>query len=268
MQDVVIKFNSVTEFDRFINNRENSEAWAGLGSSQDTDRVKWYGTKTFEDAENILIHGDEKNYKKLLQIAGTNEIKPQFKTQKQLYSCVVGSLPNVPAYVAGAPNSMIAQRTIKAKQKVVNICFFNCWADGDKTDDIIKVSFEMLQKVMQLESTGTRVNLYTAALTDMHKRDNNFGYVIKIKDSAQKLDVLKTVYPMVNPAMLRRQGFRFFEVAPGVPYCSTYGTIIHDETRLKKALAGAGVRDVVFIHGRYLLGCADVAKRIDDKFKQ
>jgi hypothetical protein len=255
MENVILKFDSVTSFDNYINNRPTQKNWVGqreesLESGEEAKRFR--GTESFEEAEALLIHGDKENYDKLLKRAIT-KIAPRYRAQKQLYSSVVGCAPNVAAFVAGAPNAMIAQKTINVKRKVVNIVFNATWHGGQKVDDIIDASLEVLRKVVSLEASGTRVNLYTATLSDMRRNGHAFGYIVKIKDARQAMDILKMTYPMVNASMLRRQGFRFWETTEGVPYDWGYGQIASDGKVINEALKNVGLREFVYVDGQKVI---------------
>ena len=213
MANVIKVFGSVKEFDGYLQGRKNTESWGERSDSQEEESGRgriWYATRNFEEATDLLVHGDRKNYEKIMRETAMR-VQPQYRAQRQQYSAVVGCAPNVAAFVAGAPNAMIAQRMVQVKRKVVNIVYTATFTYDVDVDDIIRTSVAVLQKVVALEAAGTRVNLYLSHIMhDWGKRDH-YGFAVKIKDARQPLDVLKTVYPMVNPSMLRRHAFRFWE---------------------------------------------------------
>jgi len=270
MANVIKVFGSVSEFDTYLQGRKNTKAWEHSNESQEEESGRgkvWYGTRNWEEAENLLTHGDRKNYEKIMKET-TMRVQPQYRAQRQQYSAVVGCAPNVAAFVAGAPNAMIAQRLVQVKRKVVNIVYTATFTCGVSVDDIIRTSVAVLQKVVALEAAGTRVNLYMSHI--MHDGDGakeHYGFAVKIKDARQPMDVLKTVYPMVNASMLRRHAFRFWETTEGVKYCSGYGRPLASVEDYRKDFREAGIRDVVILSGREILASKNMAEAIEEAFK-
>jgi hypothetical protein len=87
-----------------------------------------------------MIRGDSDLQKKIEEAGvAQTRIKVQKQVQRrQTYSSVVGALPNVPAYISGAPNSMVAQRLVKTKKKVLTIGYSMTAHGGVDKNDIIK----------------------------------------------------------------------------------------------------------------------------------
>ena len=249
MENIIKNFNSLADFRKYLSQGQTQKAFESTcthgGALEDRPGGDWYGTENFEAAENLLSDGDKQLFKKLLE-NGFNEainIKGGASRPK-ITTSVAGFAAHVPNYLAGIPNSMLFQQRIKKPANVITIVYNldSCGAFEDY--EIITASINLLRAVVDLEKKGIRVNLY---LSKMNANDRSgsqiVGITVKLKDSGQHLDPLKTAYPLCSPSMIRRHFFRFLEVTPKVSakFVSSYGysekgaTI---ETECKKVIPG------------------------------
>ena len=222
MENIYKRFESIREFNAYLENGKvqpafNSYSWEKEGSS-------WTGTQNFDEAQNKMLFGD----KDLLDAVEKEGVKKtranihKFIQRRQTYSSVVGFAPNVPAYLAGAPNSMIAQRYVKTRAKVVNILFNGGFDCSVTTEESIRVCAKVLSAIMMLEASGTRVNLYTSIISTVNRgsrrknEEQTTAAVVKVKDSKNALDVLRVIYPTVNPSWVRRHFFKYVGVTKGI----------------------------------------------------
>lgn len=217
-----------------------------------------------------MLSGDSELQKKI-EDAGVAQTRIKVQKQvarRQTYSSVVGAVPNVPAYISGAPNSMVSQKYVKVRQKVLNIGY-GLTANGstDKAD-IIEASAKVISALMQIEATGVRLSLFT--LFNATKNGHNIGYSLKVKDASRKFDTLRMAYPMAHSSFLRRQCFRFEEVTEGVPDCfaSGYGAVPSGEAQAEFFKSNGLKLDacLTFEQVRYLT-VADIVKKIQDGAK-
>ena len=244
------KYNTVGEFAKHLENAYFQKAFekhVQHGGSQGS-RFSFYGTKDYKEADRLLLFGDKKLQKKIEE-AGVYTTRMRLKYQankKQVYSSVVGFAPNVPAYIAGAPNSMINQRQIKARQRVVTIMYNASVSCCVSADDIINATAQMISAIMLVEAAGIRVNVYVGEICESTGDRQRFGWLLRIKDSGQKIDTLKMSYPLAHPSMLRRHGFKLLETTPGVSsdFEANYGMPINSEKVSFEFLKTAGVNNI------------------------
>ena len=219
-KEIFKRYESLKAFNDYLNNGKTQPAFSERSR---TSGEQFTGTNSYEDAERKMMQGDSELQKKIEEagVAQTS-IKVQKRVQRrQAYSSVVGAIPNVPAYISGAPNSMIAQRMVKTKKKVLNIGYsMTTRGDVDK-NDIIKASAKIVSAILNIEAGGVRVNLYT--LFCAKNQSHTIGLSLKVKDSSRKIDTLRMSYPMAHPSFLRRQCFRWEEVTENVPDCYACG---------------------------------------------
>lgn len=223
-KEIFKRYESLKAFNDYLNagtTQPDFNEWSAMNSEYFT------GTASYEDAEQKMMRGDSDLQKKIEEAGvAQTRIKVQKHVQRrQTYSSVVGAIPNVPAYISGAPNSMIAQRMIKTKKKVLNIGYSMTAHGGVGKDNIIKASAKIVSAILNIESAGVRVNLFT--LFCAKKKSHTIGLSLKVKDASKKIDTLRMSYPMAHSSFLRRQCFRWEEVTENVPTCyaSGYGVV-------------------------------------------
>ena len=223
-KEIFKRYESLKTFNDYLNNGNTQPAFS---EHSRTNGERFTGTTSYEEAEQKMMRGDSDLQKKI-EDAGVSKARINVQKQvqrRQAYSSVVGAIPNVPAYISGAPNSMIAQRMIKTKKKVLNIGYsMTVLADVDK-NDIIKASAKVVSAILNIEAGGVRVNLYT--LFCAKKQSHTIGLSLKVKDASRKIDTLRMSYPMAHSSFLRRQCFRWEEVTENVPNCyaGSYGYV-------------------------------------------
>lgn len=231
-------FNSITEFDKYLCENETQPNFKGLEISQKEGNEDFRKTRTYEEAKNLLLHGDKELAKKI-EDAGVAKTRLKLKTQqtrRQLFSAVVGVAPNVPNALAGVPTSMISVKEIRCKTKVLNI-FYNIAADCTiSADTIIKLSAKFVAACMLIEAQGIRLNINVGCVSK--KKKQNVACSVLIKSAAQPFDVLKMVYPLAHPSMLRRHFLRFIEVTENVSkdFVNTYGAPVKSKETIKEII--------------------------------
>lgn len=249
MKDYIFtKYNSIGEFSRTLKSAEIQPAFKSDVCSNGRD-FHFYGTSSYDEADNLLLFGDKELQAKI-EAAGVNQMRMKLKYEglkRQLYTSVVGFAPNVPAFIAGAPNSMINQRKIKTRQPVITVMYNSSVSWDVSANEIIKATAQMIAAIMLIEASGIRVNLYVGGLTSCRGTEQKFGWLLRIKDSGQNLDTLKMAYPLAHPSMLRRHGFRSVETAQGVDgkYAANgYGRPIKEEKESQRFLKDCNVHNI------------------------
>ena len=182
-------------------------------------------TKSYEEASGLMIHGDSTNLDKLVAVDGVDlsQLRGEKKVNRQQKS-VCGGFPLVPVYLTGVPKNMLASKKITTKTKVINI-IYNISVPGSlEASSIVKAGANMVSIIRYLEKNGIRVNLYTIWATWNKETCHRCAFFVKIKDAGAPLNLLNIAYPLINPSMLRRHGFRWLETIPTkIPKSYTYG---------------------------------------------
>lgn len=245
MKKTYIKFDGLWEFDKYLNEHRPTanyeKDYLQYSRKEYTINNCWAGTKTWPEAVALFNNGDAKIAKEIK--GGVIEtLKNNKRFVSRIETCVVGAAPHVPNFIAGRPNAMIRLQPQPKKMSVVT-CIYNISVNAGITPELMRqAAIKMLSAVKMLEDSGTRVNLYLADISV--RGEEEIGWAMRIKTASQHLDILKTAYPLCNPAMLRRHSFRFTEVTPQNFGAGEYGRASEDTTELCKQ---CGIRDAISI---------------------
>lgn len=232
---VRVTFDSITDYVSYLRRTKETEKYRGKNrqSHRTDERGRIFtGTESYEEAEDLFLNGWDEGTKQLAK--KMNEVKNKIVEYKNkpCYS-VAGYQACVPRYLQGIPDSMIYTKKIKQKQKVIDIVKdigYNC---ATKKEEIMEESVKVLRLVERLEKQGYRVNLYVAIVFDGQYRSeySRITTSIKVKSSAQRLNLKQVAFPLVHPSMLRRIFFSFIEKCPYTyDYTQTYGRCTSDYT--------------------------------------
>ena len=237
-------YDSIKQFLTTINSRTKNNVMRCEDSSQ-TGSSSFTGTKSYAEATELL----EKGWSDVLP-----KIRKQFETsvksnangaidRRRTYNHVVGYVPNVPNAILGLPQSMINQHIEPQKVKVVSIVYApdaNC---GTEAETFIKAGVVVLNIVNQLELNGLRVRLMITPM-DSFVNGTFLSCTINIKDFREQLDLKKIAFPIANPSMLRRFGFKWLETYPELTesgFACGYGRTISGEKNHKDDLVKSGI---------------------------
>ena len=207
------KFNSVTEFERYLTNTETQKEWADFGYlSSQLGSESFTHTASYEEANKLLLFGDKELAEKI-NAGGyvANKLKIEKERKKRVFrSALVGHAPNVANYVAGVPNSMIRTENVPQKNRTIDILYSMNANSRIPTEEIINAGVNLLSAILMLRNDNVTVNLYMLD-TSCVKKVDFVGAAIKIKDASQEIDVLNCAYTMCHPSFLRRHMFRWLE---------------------------------------------------------
>lgn len=256
MKYIIKKFDNIHQYQTYLDNGTLNDGVTRESSK--TGSYHFTHTDDYDHANHLMKTGDREIAEQIEEtgIYTTNKRVFATRPRAKMVQSVGGFMPNVPAYLAGAKKQMWQMKKKPVKQRVITV-FYNCSTCGSTSaDEIVKTSAQLLSAIMQIEGTGTKVNLYYANLA---KSDGQcVGPVIKIKDSGQYMDVLKMCYPLVHPSMMRRHFFRFEEVTDGVSRRlpnGGYGHPVCQREYVTEAARVAGVRDARCISYSEIEGC-------------
>src|SRR5574344_1118152 len=210
-------FNSLSEFNNALNDRPINPVFENHQSSQNDSESsrEFTTTKNYKEASELMLHGDSTNLDKLVAVNGVDlsQLRGSKKVNSQQKS-VCGGFPLVPAYLTGVPKNMLASKKIVMKTKVINI-IYNISVPGSlKASSIVNAGAKMVSIIRYLEKNGIRVNLYTIWATWDLNSGHRCAFFVKIKDAGAPLNLLNIAYPIINPSMLRRHGFKWLETIP------------------------------------------------------
>ena len=233
-KDKMVIFDSIIEVVQFNRNTERTEYYQKYHASDSMSSNTYRFTKTnsYEEAEDLLLHGWDSMAEKLTNKLGKVTCKNNGYKNKTVYG-VQGYQACVPRYLQGVPDNMVSNKRIVTKQKVINIVKDFGYSGSTFTDVIEKESIKVLKAVNELELKGYRVNLSIVFVSE-YKYRKYIGIVVKIKDAGQKMNVKQLAFPLVHPSMFRRIMFGLIErleetkgFGKGYGTCTTYEETKH-----------------------------------------
>lgn len=225
-------FNSISELERYVSTR-NTKA----GRDQDSQEVSsddWWGTKTFEEATDKLIHGDDELYSSLkteIDKLNISKILGNISNKQKYVNRTYGCVPNVPAYLQGSPLNMINPEKTALNNKVINI-FINIRVSGGTSGSkVTKIGSKYLAVIDILEKAGYRCNVYSGVA---NSSSTNCLLMVRVKTDKEPLNLKKICFTIASPAMQRRIKFRWMEVndcRQDYTRCGYGGTCFDDEIK-------------------------------------
>jgi len=208
------KYSSIADFEDFINNTPFNRVFRWEHHLSVTGTSHYAGTSNYEEAVDLLKHGSDDLSKRLEKAFKVKAIDVGTKTVTKSFYDVAGFQASVPRYLQGIPTSMINQKKIIQKAKVITLNKDMGYNSSWTPEEIINESVKALAIVKKLESTGIRVNLNLCLATGVDGQ--KIGCKIRLKNSSERLNISKMAFMMTHPSMLRRILLRWIEVNPDV----------------------------------------------------
>ena len=202
-KDSFTVYNSIDQMVRHL------DTIKGGGDSNGTFSPDWYGSASYDEAKERILKGDDDLSKKLKGTERLDIQMPLTGVKKRMVTRVAGFAPHVPNFICGVPNNMLWVEEQKVAKKVITVvygCNTRCEAS---VSEIAKVSARVVSAIMSLERKGYRVQLYASNVAENGKM---CGFVVKLKDAGQHIDVLKLAFPLLSASWNRRFGFRYREM--------------------------------------------------------
>jgi hypothetical protein len=196
--------------------------------STESGNKAWYGTDSYDEADELFSGGDMDSFKKLIggkvDYGGTGT-----DARRKMFSDVVGFAPNIGAVFAGDPRNMFNIRKSPVVSPVIDVVYCIGSSCGYSADEQSEVNNMMLNALQRIEDAGTRINLYI--FRGAHINSDYTAFTIKVKDATENLSVYKLAYPLVNPSFQRRHGFRYIEVTDTQVIFNNWYTVEGDMAR-------------------------------------
>ena len=210
-------FKSIHEMMDALDKRPNNEIMRGCNSSARKGDRDWYGTDSYEEASMLMRTG----YKDILPKIKEGLSKSAKAVSKHFSptdlrrpkNLPIGFIPNVPNSILNLPNSMIDIKLTPQKRKTLSIIYVMAGSCGCNAAMWIKAGIALLTAIKIVEKRGISVKIDVAFYCGTEHEEIAMGSVT-VKHYGQPLDIQKLCFPMANPSMFRRIGFKFLETTP------------------------------------------------------
>lgn len=173
-----------------INHAKDNDDWAGLPMQQAADVLRDGSIEHLARAEEIISKLDIDDVMSL--------------SKPVLQSSVVGYIPNVPAYIAGRPDSMYNRGWIEEPNAVAPLSVYveTSVSAGVSQKKIINRGIAVLAFVLAMESVRP-VDLYTINPMSQSRSGSN-SYIPIVRVASRPMDLGRAVFMLTNVAYSRR----------------------------------------------------------------
>lgn len=221
---MIYTHNNISEFMNWIDaHPHNTEAFGDKKESEATDDPKWYGTDTYEEAEELLLYG----WKPAIQKLKSSFNIPRATTSRNVPSySVVGHTASVPRYLQGIPTNMVTSRPQTQLNKVITLNKDVTFPGSARPEQMMEYGLRTLTLLNDLEAKGYRVRLNIICGSSNGKfeeSDVNIIHKITVKHPDQRLNLNRISFPVAHPSFFRRIFFKALERSPEATSTFRYG---------------------------------------------
>ncbi len=178
-------------------------------------------------AIDYCIGGYEKDFSLFVKMKkDIDRVNVRVFHPRKVFPSVVGSRPNVPAFVAGAPKSMYRMERVQQK-KFITIYMNLAYTSGTTEAQIRNRGILTLNLIKILEHNNYGVNF--KVFEACHVENEIFAASIGLKKTGELLNVKKCYYPLCGREFLRRVLSRVKESMPFKErWNMSYGLLLSD----------------------------------------
>ena len=196
--------------------REEYETWTDVlnrleeprkpnsGNSARTADKEWCYGMTYDDAVNAIAGGWAEGAAKVYELSQGLDIRPPAGTRIAFENAVAGVLPDVPAFLAGDPESMWRPTNEESLNTPTHctIAIPTCYSAAVDAETAFNRGVAIAAIIDALENVGVRVQVYTYGAGHMGGVTVIQRFIVK--EHAQILDVDDLLFTVAHPSMLRR----------------------------------------------------------------
>lgn len=191
-----------------------------------------FAGEPLEEAIKYLVGGYLKDFEMFVKLKKEiDKVTVKFVRGRKVRTSVVGSRPNVPAFIAGAPKTMYRMDRVKEK-KFIDIYVNLAYTNSTTEDQIRNRGILILNLVKLLENNDYGVNLkvFEACMVE----GEAFCATVGLKQPDELLNEKKCYFPMCGKEFLRRIMARVKESIPFKEnWHMSYGQVLSEkQTRI------------------------------------
>lgn len=209
-------FDTFEYFDCAINAPETGDLDERASRCADKYHTNWTGTKSFEDAANLALHGWSEGLAQIEKITAQIDhvIGSKIERPSAVYD-IVGSCVDVGRFITGEPDCMMSFQPdeVTAHGKIVRVVL-NFAASCSVSPEVLMGRGAAICALLQgLQSAGMSVELELAMAVDDYS-DEKYIQSITAKRSTDVLELDRVAFICAHPSMLRRMSFAVSEKEP------------------------------------------------------
>lgn len=263
-----VEFKSISEFHEFITTTDTNSVFidnerADLLDSMDTGYCaeSFTGSKSFEEAEQLLVNGWESKAQELnKKLKAVEKSMAPVMKQKQVIG-VAGYQPVVPLFLMGVPAAMVSKKMVPTKSKIITVVKSVSYTGMTPAYKWTEEGVKALAIVRSLEANGYRCNIDIIRAGWSMEGSQGISCRVRVKKANERLNVSKMAFALCHPSMQRRLFFRFTETYDRVTsgFKPGYGVTMNP-SEIKSTLIN---KDEVFIP-QFLNGDPSKVKKLED----
>ena len=192
------------------------------------------GDKSWNDFESCVDMWDSltngtSNTKLINEVSKntTRMDRVDYTKRTQFFNNVQGFAPVVPLAIMGVPTNMMDTRTVKMKNKVLNLVWDCALPSYAKPAEVRAVATEVLKQVVGLELSGYRVRLTAVSTFCNDGRSYALGLVIKREN--EPMNLKRILFPTTSSAFCRGVAFGWYTRLPGAEEFWGFGRTAYHE---------------------------------------
>lgn len=224
-------FSSLNQLHLFLSARPTLNTFTFYTQKSETFSESFAG-EPLEVAIDYCLGGYEKDFSMFIKLKkDIDRVNLRHVPSRRARPSVVGSRPNVPAFVAGAPLSMYRMDRVKEK-KLITVYINLAYTHNTTEAQIRNRGILALNLIKLLENNDYIVNLKVFEICAVH--NEIFAASIGLKKPGELLDVKKCYYPLCGKEFLRRVLSRLKESMPfHEKWHMTYGQLVTEQLARK-----------------------------------
>ena len=239
-------FDSVEEMVNYAESTPQAGKWAGTDASSQAGSHEWALGATLEDAYRLSrvgwAEGREKFKGHMIDAKSTGAAKVIARAAA-FENDVVGSFPDIGAYLSGAPDCMVnvVDNGQTLTEPVVEVNVAMGYLAGANAREISNYGSAIALLIDQLEEDGHSVEVNMAKKA----RAGSDTFVTKVtaKAAGQPLDIDRLAFVIAHPAVARRILFKVMETVEEAYNSFSFtmgGTVTDDDVHFPSVLAADG----------------------------
>lgn len=222
---ILEEFRDFNEFQRVLDTRPIvwTDDYDNEPSRDVVDR-SFKGCNNYDEAREMLTHGYNESVDRMVKKVNTLQ-KTGNAVRNQNYPDVVGYQPIVPLALMGVPTSMMNQKKVQVKSKVITVNYDCGVTAKHKPKEVLDFGCEFINWCLNLENRGFRVKINYIKTFNPTGGDTDRQYVLAIplKNENQPLNIKRMSFALTHVAMQRYLSWDWVERLPGSTKVSNFG---------------------------------------------
>lgn len=193
----------------FIEASKRPALSSALSSKREGSGDSFSGTRNFDEAINLALHGWPQGRKKIMTALSTAQTALSFTPSYTME--VAGAYPIAAIAAAGDPCSMVDLSPIESRVRpIVRLVVQRGASSAYAVDEFTNYGAAVLSYIEGLESAGFRCEITAVFCSDFGSDGDQITTVV-VKRAEETMEFDRMAFVMTHPAFFRRLGFAVME---------------------------------------------------------